>query len=68
VQGLSFNAKTTASRVLNRFRSVQSLQKRGAAVKYALLVGFIATVIVVAVGYFGQRLIPPFPNVLLGLR
>jgi len=37
-------------------------------VKYALLVGFIATVIVVAVGYFGQQLIPSFPNVLLGLR
>jgi Flp pilus assembly pilin Flp len=68
VQGFSFNAKSTASRVLNRFRSVHPLQKRAAAVEYALLVGFIATVIVVAVGYFGQRLIPPFPNVLLGLR
>jgi Flp pilus assembly pilin Flp len=67
VQGLIFKAKTTATRVLDDFRSVRSLQTGATATEYALLVGFIATVIAVAVGLLGQQLIPGFQNVLLGL-
>lgn len=67
MQGLIFTAKTTASQVLDGFRSLRSLQKGATATEYALLVGFIATVIAVAVGLLGQQLIPGFQNVLLGL-
>jgi Flp pilus assembly pilin Flp len=67
VQGLSFNAKTTASRVLDGFRSLRSLQNGATAAEYALMVGFIAAVIVAAVGLVGQELIPLFESVNVGL-
>ncbi|MCO4236031.1 Flp family type IVb pilin [Pseudarthrobacter raffinosi] len=67
MQGLKSNVNIIVQRLNHGFRSVQSLQKGATAVEYALLVGFIATVIVVSVGFLGKQLIPGFQNVLAGL-
>lgn len=46
-----------------RWRSVTHSSDRGAtAVEYALMVAFIATVIIAAVTLLGQSLIPIFTN------
>lgn len=66
--GLKSKAKVTASRVTNVYYSVRSLQSGATAVEYALMVGFIATVIVLAVGLLGQQLIPGFQAATAGLR
>ena len=67
MQGLRSKAKVTASRVIDVCYLVRSLQSGATAVEYALMVGFIATVIVLAVGLLGQQLIPGFQAVTAGL-
>jgi Flp pilus assembly pilin Flp len=67
VQGLKSTAKVAASRVIDVCYSVRSLPTGATAVEYAILVGFIATVIVLAVGLVGQQLIPGFQAAKAGL-
>lgn len=67
MQSLKIKAKINTSRMLDGLRSMRSLQTGATAVEYALLVGFIATVIVFAVGLLGQQLIPGFQAAEAGL-
>lgn len=67
MQGLISKAKVTASRVIDACYSVRRPQAGATAVEYALLVGFIATAIVLSVGLLGQQLIPGFQAATAGL-
>lgn len=55
MQGLRCKVKVTASRVTDVLYSVRSLQRGAAATEYVLMVRFIATVKVLAVGLLGQQ-------------
>ncbi|MDR7082229.1 Flp pilus assembly pilin Flp [Arthrobacter ginsengisoli] len=68
MNGLRFKAKITALQVIDVGYSVRSLQSGATVVEFALMVGFIATAIVLAVGLIGQQLIPGFPAATAGLR
>ncbi|MGO4493744.1 Flp family type IVb pilin [Arthrobacter sp. 2YAF22_2] len=66
MQGLKSKAKVTSVRVSDVGYSIRSLQA-ATAVEYALLVGFIATATVLAVGLLGPQLIPGFQAATAGL-
>lgn len=68
MKGTKSRAKVIASNVIDACYSMCSRQTGATAVEYALLVGFIATVIVFAVGLLGQQVIPGFQAATAGLR
>lgn len=67
MQGFRSKGKVTASHVTDVCYSVRMLQSSATALEYALMVVFVATVTVLAVGLLGQQLIPGFQAVTAGL-